>query len=139
MGSPFSFIIWTPNFTGEQKERQTELEETSMEKGVVVLVTYPQNAEPTADQFIQDLLKARLAACINATPVTSTYWWQGTIETDREFLLIIKTTEDRVPALEQWILTHHPYQVPEIVVLPVAFITKKYAEWLIHETRPQVE
>ena len=105
-----------------------------MNEGVVAFVTYPQNTENDVQDFIQGILEARLAACINMMPVNSRYWWQGNLEADQEFLLVIKTTHDKIQKLEEWILKHHPYQVPEFVVLPTVYITQKYAQWLTHET-----
>lgn len=83
---------------------------------VIVLCNVPPEL---ADAFARGLVEARLAACVNALPVRSTYRWDGETCVDAEVALWIKTREDRVEALRAWIREAHPYALPEIVVLPV--------------------
>lgn len=99
--------------------------------GYMVYCTCPDAA--VADQLAQRAVSAGLAACVNLLPgVTSVYRWQGRICHDREVLLLIKTAETAYPALERLILQHHPYQVPEIIALPIARGYAGYLQWL-HE------
>lgn len=84
-----------------------------------------------AQHIARTVVEARLAACVQVIgPVTSTYWWQGRIETAEEFLCLIKTRGDRYPELERAIREAHPYQVPEILAVPVAAGLGKYLAWL---------
>lgn len=98
----------------------------------IVLVTAPDLK--TARHLAQSALSARLIACANLVPkIESHYRWQGKLERSAEVLLIMKTTKARLPALEQLILTEHPYDTPEFVALNLAGGAKKYLAWL-HES-----
>jgi len=95
----------------------------------IVLVTAPDRK--TARQLAALALKGRLAACANLIPgVESHYWWRGKIERGAEALIIFKTTRRRVAALEELVLTHHPYDTPEFLVLPIQAGTDRYLDWL---------
>jgi len=84
-----------------------------------------------ATRIARDLVEQRLAACVNVLPgIVSTYRWQGKIETEGEHLLVIKTRRDRVPALKAALLALHPYEVPELLVLPVEDGLAPYLAWL---------
>ncbi|MFN7105865.1 MAG: divalent-cation tolerance protein CutA, partial [Pyrobaculum sp.] len=80
------------------------------------------------------LLEKRLAACINMAPVSSMYWWEGKIEEAQETLLIVKTTVDKLDELTRETKAVHPYQVPEIVALPVVGGYREYLGWVERET-----
>jgi periplasmic divalent cation tolerance protein len=81
-------------------------------------------------------VEARLAACAQVIgPITSTYWWQGRLETAEEFLCLVKTTGERYPELERAIREAHPYQVPEILATPVSAGLGAYLAWLDESTR----
>ncbi len=75
-------------------------------------------------------MNRRLAACISFFPVRSSYWWEGKIETAQELLLLIKTTDELVDELVEYLSEIHPYQVPEIAVLPVEKVGGPYERWL---------
>ena len=78
------------------------------------------------------LVEERVAACVNILPaVESIYRWKNAIEDDREQLLVIKTTEERVEALRAALFSRHPYEVPEFIVLS-AEAGGAYADWLLH-------
>jgi periplasmic divalent cation tolerance protein len=62
--------------------------------------------------------------------MTSTYWWQGQVETAREYLLLAKTTSDRFEAIREHVTSEHPYDNPEILAVPVASAAPLYAAWL---------
>jgi len=95
----------------------------------VVLVTAPDLK--TARSLAQTVLQARLAACVNLVPrLESHYWWQGKLEHSTEVLLVLKTTQARLPALEKTILQHHPYDTPEILALLIQAGTARYLDWL---------
>jgi len=81
-------------------------------------------------------VQERLAACANLVPaIHSIYWWEGRVQEDGEALLLVKTTRDRFEALRDRVLALHPYQVPEVLALPVAAGSASYLEWILRETR----
>jgi len=101
----------------------------SAENFAIVLVTAPDLK--TARALAKSALQARLIACANLVPkVESHYWWRGKIESSAEVLLILKTRKSKLVALEKLILSHHPYDTPEFLVLPLAAGNKKYLNWL---------
>lgn len=94
----------------------------------VVLITAPR---PKAGALAKGLVSARLAACVNVVPgVVSHYRWKGTLHRDPEALLIAKTSAARLPALKRWVEKNHPYEVPEVLALPVADGAGSYLGWL---------
>jgi periplasmic divalent cation tolerance protein len=96
---------------------------------LVVLSTFP-DAEKAA-QVARVLVEERLAACVNLVPaVRSIYRWQGAIQDDAESLAVIKTTADRYPALASRLAELHPYDVAEILALPLASGHAPYLAWL---------
>ncbi|WP_454723467.1 MULTISPECIES: divalent-cation tolerance protein CutA [Cupriavidus] len=102
----------------------------------MLVMTALPDAEAAA-RVARAVLAPRLAACVNRlAPCESEYWWRGRIETAREWPLLIKTTRDRYAALEAAIRQAHPYEVPEIVALPVAAGFPSYLAWVAAETRP---
>ena len=95
----------------------------------VVFVTAPDEVE--AERLARELVKRRLAACVNRVPgVISTYHWQGEVNEDSEVLLIIKTTSARLQELEATVHELHPYEVPEFVALAPGHVAAPYLEWL---------
>ena len=99
-------------------------------KLVVALVTAPDLK--TARHLARTVLAGRLAACVNLVPnLESHYWWKDRIESGREVLLLLKTSQARLPALERCVLANHPYDTPELVVLPLTAGTPRYLRWLI--------
>lgn len=101
----------------------------------VVLISTP-GAE-AGRRLARALVEERLAACGSVVPaVTSVYRWRGAIEEEEEALVVLKTTSGRVEPLTRRALELHPYEVPEIVALPVAGGNPRYLAWLSEETRP---
>ena len=95
----------------------------------IVVATCPDIK--TAQALASILVQARLAACVNIIPaIRSIYEWEGKIENEEESLLLIKSREDHYPALEQAIVKHHPYEVPEILALPIEKGLPAYLGWL---------
>ena len=89
----------------------------------------------SAEQLAKLLIAQRLAACVNVlSPCTSVYRWQGAVETADEIPVLIKTTRERYPALEAAIRAHHPYELPEIIAVPLAAGLPAYLEWINTET-----
>ena len=99
-------------------------------KYVVVLVTFGSRTE--AQRIAREIVSRRLAACANLLeiPVQSVYRWMGKVEKAREFLLLIKTSARRLPALEAEVRRLHSYNVPEFIALPILAGSPKYLRWL---------
>ena len=101
----------------------------SAAKFSIVLVTAPDLK--TARLLAKAALRERLIACANLIPkIESHYCWQGKIEAGSEVLLILKTTKSKLAALEKLVLSRHPYDTPEFLVLPLSAGGKKYLDWL---------
>jgi periplasmic divalent cation tolerance protein len=95
----------------------------------VVLVTAPDLK--TARTLARGALAARLIACANLVPrIESHYVWQGKAEQSAEVLMVMKTTRRRLAALERFILSNHPYDTAEFLVLPAARGAAKYLAWV---------
>jgi periplasmic divalent cation tolerance protein len=96
---------------------------------VVALTTVP--ADFDAAGLARVLVERGLAACVNVLPgATSVYRWDGVVQTDQEQQLLIKTSADKVTALDEAISALSPYDVPEFVVLPVVAGSDAYLAWL---------
>lgn len=105
-----------------------------MSEILLVITNLPDAA--SAEKLAQQLIEARAAACVNQlAPCTSTYRWQGKIETAAEVPLLIKTTKTAYPRLEQLIRAAHPYELPEIIAVPVAAGLPAYLDWVHQETK----
>ena len=77
------------------------------------------------------LLNNKLAACVNMIPIASSmYLWKGEFMKEREYLLLAKSTEERLADLESLWRANHPYEVPEFLVMDVATSSKDYGEWV---------
>jgi periplasmic divalent cation tolerance protein len=106
-----------------------------MEETLLVLTHLP-DAE-AARQLAAYLVEERLAACVNIlAPCRSLYRWRGRIEDAQEVPLLAKTTTARYAALEAAILQHHPYELPEIVAVPIDRGLPDYLAWVAAETAP---
>ena len=102
---------------------------------MIVLSTFP-DAE-AARKAARVLVEERLAACVNLCPgVESLYHWGGKLETSQEVLAVIKTTAARFEALRRRLHELHPYEVPEILGLPVSGALEAYAAWIFSSTAP---
>ncbi|MCA9583178.1 MAG: divalent-cation tolerance protein CutA [Myxococcales bacterium] len=100
----------------------------------VLLCSAPDRA--TAEHLATGLLERRLIACVNLIDqVTSVYRWEGKVETAQEVQLVIKTTAERAEAAQAWIVKNHPYDVPEVLALPVTAGHPAYLTWVSNETR----
>ena len=100
---------------------------------LIALTTCPPDK---ADALAERLVEARVAACVNIVPqLRSVYRWEGKVQRDDEALLLAKTTADRFEALKACILEHHPYELPEVIGLPVGHGHTKYLEWVVEQTR----
>ena len=101
---------------------------------LLVLTNCPD--EEAANTIALAIVEARLAACVNILPrVQSIYRWQGRVESATEIPLLIKSTAARYPALQETIRALHPYEIPEIIALPIGHGLPAYLNWLEAETR----
>lgn len=97
---------------------------------IVVLVTCGSAKE--ARRIVRALVERRQAACGNVweAPVRSLYWWKGKLESAREYLVVLKTTRRRFGAVEKTVKQLHSYDVPEVIVVPIAAGSRKYLRWI---------
>lgn len=95
----------------------------------IIFCTCPN--DDTAKKIATHLVSEKLAACVNILPsVTSVYKWQGQIETAQEQLLLIKSRDDFYARIEAEIIRLHPYELPEVVAVPMAHALPQYIEWI---------
>lgn len=105
-----------------------------MENQLVVLITVPDRE--VGKKMAHSLVEKRLAACVNILPgMTSVYTWEGAVQEEEEVLLLVKTRgeifeEKFVPAVK----AEHPYDVPEIIALPITMGAKSYLDWITEST-----
>ncbi len=100
-------------------------------------MTTTQSRE-AAEQIAAALVGGRLAACVQTLgPITSTYHWEGAVETGEEWLCLIKTTAAAYHAVEQEIKRLHTYAVPEIIAVPLVAGSEDYLRWVAAEVGAQ--
>jgi periplasmic divalent cation tolerance protein len=103
-------------------------------EALLVLSTCENSAE--AERLAEALVGQRLAACVNLVPgVKSVYRWQGGVERGDEVLMVIKTSRERLEAVEEAIQTLSSYDVPEVLAVPVAGGSAAYLEWVAESVR----
>lgn len=111
---------------------------TESNKHLLVLTTVPN--KETAQKLARGLVEERLAACVTiSSACESHYWWQDKICQEEESILFIKTRDSIFERLKEKILQLHPYQVPEIIALPIFQGYSKYLAWINKETEPKHE
>ena len=101
---------------------------------LLVLTNLPDRA--AAERLADALIEKRVAACVNIlAPCRSVYRWKGAVQHDEEHPVLIKTTADRYPALETAIRAVHPYELPEIIAVPIERGLPAYLAWVDTETK----
>ncbi len=101
---------------------------------IIVLNTCPGSI--TAKQIAQDLVVNNLAACVNVVPAIQSYFkWGNQVKNETEYLLVIKTTKNQYTQIEKKIIALHPYELPEVVVVPVIDGSRAYLDWVGQNTR----
>jgi len=89
-----------------------------------------------AQRIAQAVVEKRLAACAQIVgPISSTYWWKGKVESAAEWMCLMKTRNDLFADLERAIREIHPYEVPEIVAVPIVAGSASYMNWLDNELK----
>ena len=105
-----------------------------MKKFIQVLTTVKN--EEDAVEIANKLLENRLGSCVQIIgPVRSTYWWMGKIETEEEWMCVVKSEKNYFKEIEDEIKKIHPYEVPEIVAIPIVLGSRNYFEWLNDELK----
>jgi periplasmic divalent cation tolerance protein len=127
----------THNIQDDARRTSKVTENFEMTDKIVVLVSCGSAKE--ARKIARAVLEQRLAACANivTTPVQSIYRWKGKVESAREFLLIIKTTQSRFAKLKAEVKRLHSYDVPEIIALPIAAGATSYLNWISDSVKPR--
>ena len=102
---------------------------------ILVLTSLPDHA--VASALARALVTGRLAACVNVgAPVESMYHWRGQIETAGEIPVAIKTRAALYGAVEAAIVAAHPYELPEVIAVPITHALDRYLHWIAAETAP---
>jgi periplasmic divalent cation tolerance protein len=100
---------------------------------LLVLTNLPDRA--AAEKLAEALIQKRVAACVNImAPCRSVYRWKGAVQHDEEYPVLIKTTRESYAALEAAIREAHPYELPEIVAVPIERGLPAYLDWVATET-----
>ena len=103
-------------------------------QAVVILCTAPDEA--TAQELAALMLAEKLAACVTILPgATSLYYWEGKMEQEYEVQMLLKSDIEHQEALIACLKSHHPYQTPELLVLPVTYGDSDYLSWLYASLR----
>jgi periplasmic divalent cation tolerance protein len=105
-----------------------------MSEHIVVTTTFPDEAGAMA--LAESAVGERLAACAQVQgPIRSTFRWQGAVDHATEWSCHLKTTRERYPALEARILELHPYEMPEIIAVPIVSGSAAYLRWIAESVR----
>jgi periplasmic divalent cation tolerance protein len=108
-------------------------ENSATPSSILILTALPERAG--AEALVRELLAARLAACVQiGAMVQSLYHWRGQIETADEIPIAIKTRAELYPRVEEAIRQRHPYELPEIVAVPITCGLPAYLDWIAAET-----
>jgi periplasmic divalent cation tolerance protein len=96
-----------------------------------VQITTTTGARHDAERIAAELVSRRLAACVQISgPIASTYRWQGAVETGEEWLCTVKTSGALFPQVEHVVKQLHPYEVPELIAMPIVAGSEAYLKWL---------
>ena len=97
----------------------------------MIIIKTSTDSHKVMKLIANSLLNNKLAACVNMIPIASSmYLWKGEFMKEREYLLLAKSTEERLADLESLWRANHPYEVPEFLVMDVATSSKDYGEWV---------
>jgi periplasmic divalent cation tolerance protein len=102
---------------------------------MIEVITTTENND-NAREIARALVQQRLAACVQVSgPIESTYWWKGKVEQSQEWVCTVKTLRDLFGQVEQAIRQAHPYDVPQIIALPVVEASSAYVQWASQEVK----
>jgi periplasmic divalent cation tolerance protein len=102
-----------------------------MESIRVVYISIPHDE---ADKMARELVEQRFAACVNVVPrIKSYFWWDDAVQEDDESLLIVKTTHEKFTKLMEFVITNHPYELPEVIAMPLVEGSPEYITWVKRE------
>lgn len=102
---------------------------------ILVMINFPDKKGAVA--LAEALIAQHLAACVNVlSPCTSIYRWQGTVESADEIPVLIKTLRQHYDRVEQLIKMMHPYELPEVIMVPILNGLPAYLQWIANETQP---
>jgi periplasmic divalent cation tolerance protein len=105
---------------------------------IVGIVSCPDRAVATA--LARTLVHSKVAACVSICPgVESVYWWNDELCTTKELLLLIKSTQSQVQAIKTILAQEHPYEVPELLIVPPTDALESYAAWVKSSVAPETE
>lgn len=100
-----------------------------------VIVSTTSDSEAAATALAASAIEHRLGACAQVVgPMTSVFRWEGTVQTEQEWRVDIKTVAGRVPELAEHLKARHDYDVPEIIATPIEGGSTEYLDWLVEET-----
>ncbi|MBS0588952.1 divalent-cation tolerance protein CutA [Nitrosomonas sp.] len=100
---------------------------------ILIISNFPD--EKSAKQLAEALIHQHLAACVNVlSPCASVYRWQGEIESAEEIPVLIKTQRQHYDRVEQLIKMMHPYELPEVIMVPITGGLPAYLQWIAAET-----
>ena len=111
-----------------EKSQDGELAKEELDKIVIVFVTC--GSEEEASRLAELLVSGHLAACVNIAPVHSVFEWQGKLEKQAEWLLMLKSLKSRFPEIEAFIKNHHSYDLPEIIAIDILESSVEYSGWI---------
>jgi periplasmic divalent cation tolerance protein len=100
---------------------------------LLVLTNLPDRA--AAERLAELVIEKKLAACVNILACRSVYRWKGAVQRDEEHPMLIKTSAERYPALEKALREGHPYELPEIIAVPIERGLPAYLAWVAAETK----
>ena len=101
-------------------------------KPALIISTYP--SKKSVSKIANELIRDKIAACVNISKISSIYSWKGKIEDTSEYIVIFKTTAKNKTLLKRKLAETHPYDVPEIAEINVSSINRPYLNWLVDST-----
>ncbi len=101
------------------------------EESRLIIIATTTGTREDANRIARRLVRLRLAACAQVSgPITSHYWWEGTMEEATEWQCKLKAPASNYKAIEQELMAIHPYEVPQIIALPVKEVARPFEEWI---------